>query len=314
MKLFLPGGAGLVGLNLINQINNDYPDWEVIVVDKKEESIDIAKKLFSDSKISFICEDLNIINNTKWPSLIKNCDACVMLQAEIGNTDKNQFWQNNVESTVKIIKELKKNNVKRLVHISSSVVNSVSNDSYTITKRKQEEIVKKEWKDPIILSPTLMFGLFDRKHLGWLAKFMKKFFIFPIPGNGRFIRQPLYVGDFCKVIISCLLDYRIVGVYEITGQEKISYISLMKLLRKTISAKTYLIKLPIPIFGFLLQIWALIASRPAFTKSQLKALTSGDQFAVLDWPKIFKVEHTSIKKAFEITFKNKKFSNIDIPF
>ena len=314
MKIFLPGGAGLVGLNLIHQIQNNYPDWEIIVVDKKSKSIDIAKKLFTDSNISFICEDLNNINNSKWPSLIKNCDACVMLQAEIGNTDNNQFWYNNVESTITIIKELKKNNIKRLIHISSSVVNSVSNDEYTLTKRKQEEIVKREWEDPIILCPTLMFGWFDRKHLGWLAKFMKKFFIFPIPGNGRFIRQPLYVGDFCKVIISCLLDYKLVGVYEITGLEKISYISLMKLLRKTINAKTHMINLPIPLFGFLLKIWALITFKPAFTKSQLKALTAGDQFSILEWPKIFNVEHTPIKKAFKITFKDKKFSNIDIPF
>ena len=251
---------------------------------------------------------------SKWPSLIKNCDACVMLQAEIGNTDNNQICYNNVESTITIIKELKKNDIKRLIHISSSVVNSVSKDEYTLTKRKQEEIVKRGWEDPIILCPTLMFGWFDRKHLGWLAKFMKKFFIFPIPGNGRFIRQPLYVGDFCKVIISCLLDNKLVGVYEITGLEKISYISLMKLLRKTINAKTYMINLPIPLFGFLLKIWALITFKPAFTKSQLKALTAGDQFSILEWPKIFNVENTPIKKAFEITFKDKKFSNIDIPF
>ncbi len=314
MKLFIPGGAGLVGLNLIHQIQKDYPDWELIVVDKKLQSIEIAKKLFSNSNVSFVCEDLNMIKNTKWPSLIQNCDACVMLQAEIGNTDINQFWYNNVETTITIIEELKKNNIKRLVHISSSVVNSVSNDQYTLTKRKQEEIVKKEWEDPIILCPTLMFGWFDRKHLGWLAKFMKKFFIFPIPGNGTFIRQPLYVGDFCKIIISCLLDHKLVGVYEITGLEKISYLSLMKLLRKTINAKTFMINLPVPIFGFLLQIWALITFKPAFTKSQLKALTAGDQFAITDWPKIFKVKYTSLNQAFEITFKDKKFSNIDIPF
>ena len=35
MKLFIPGGAGLVGLNLIHQIQNDYPDWQIIIVDKK---------------------------------------------------------------------------------------------------------------------------------------------------------------------------------------------------------------------------------------------------------------------------------------
>ena len=36
MKLFLPGGAGLVGLNLIHLLINDHPEWKIIVVDKKK--------------------------------------------------------------------------------------------------------------------------------------------------------------------------------------------------------------------------------------------------------------------------------------
>ena len=314
MKIFLPGGAGLVGLNLIHLLITDHPEWEIIVVDKKKESIEIAKNLFLSSNIIFICEDLNNTKTTKWPLLIHDCDACVMLQAEIGNKNNKEFWINNVQSTEIVLNELKKNNIKRLVHISSSVVNSVSNDLYTITKRKQEELVIREWNNPVILSPTLMFGWFDRKHLGWLAKFMQRFFIFPIPGSGKFIRQPLYVRDFCQVIISCLLDLKLVGKYDITGLEKISYISLMKLLRKTINAKTLMILIPIPIFGFLLQLWAFITFKPVFTKSQLKALTAGDEFHNINWPKIFKVKNTKLKKAFEITFKDKDFSNIKIPF
>ena len=43
---------------------------------------------------------------------------------------------------------------------------------------------------------TLMFGWFE--NMGWLALFMKKMPIFPIPGNGNFIRQPLFVKDFVK--------------------------------------------------------------------------------------------------------------------
>ena len=123
MKLFIPGGAGLVGLNLIHQIQKDYPDWELIVFDKKLQSIEIAKKLFSNSNVSFVCEDLNMIKNTKWPSLIQNCDACVMLQAEIGNTDINQFWYNNVETTITIIEELKKKPYVTVAHITTGKYN-----------------------------------------------------------------------------------------------------------------------------------------------------------------------------------------------
>ena len=36
-----------------------------------------------------------------------------------------------------------------------------------------------------ILRPTLMFGWFDRKHLGWLARFMQKAPVFPIHVPGK---------------------------------------------------------------------------------------------------------------------------------
>ena len=159
-----------------------------------------------------------------------------------------------------------------------------------------------------------MFGWFDRKHLGWLANLMNKFPFFPIPGEGKFIRQPLYVGDFCSIIKSCIKDSSIKGIYNITGLEKIKYISLMKTLRKIKLSKTIFIYLPIPLFGFLLRIWAFISNNPAFTRSQLYALTAGDQFEVIDWPSIFNVEQTSIEDALKITHNDPNYSNIEIPF
>ena len=53
--------------------------------------------------------------------------------------------------------------IQRLVHVSSSVVNSVATDLQT--KLKQEELLQ-NWAGAVVLRPTLMFGWFDRKHLG----------------------------------------------------------------------------------------------------------------------------------------------------
>ena len=247
-------------------------------------------------------------------SLIKNCDACVMLQAEIGNKDKTMFYRNNIESTKNILNVIQKNKGIRLIHVSSSVVNSISNDEYTQTKREQERLVLSKFKSQIVLRPTLMFGWFDRKHMGWLALFMKKMPIFPIPGNGNFIRQPLFVKDFCEIIKSCLEDKNISGTYNISGLEKITYYSLMKKLRRACNARCLLINIPIPVFSFLLKIWSFISNKPAFTNSQLKALTGGDEFEVINWPKIFKIKSTKISNALVETHQNKKYSKIIFPF
>ena len=46
MQIFIPGGAGLVGIHLIAAIKERYPNWELIVVDKKYQSIQVAEKIF----------------------------------------------------------------------------------------------------------------------------------------------------------------------------------------------------------------------------------------------------------------------------
>ena len=62
-----------------------------------------------------------------------------------------------------------------------------------------------------------MFGWFDRKHLGWLSRFMARTPVFPIPGHGRYMRQPLYEGDFCRCIAWCIEHQPDGATYDIVG-------------------------------------------------------------------------------------------------
>ncbi len=311
MKVFLPGGAGLVGLNLIALLQQSHPEWELLVVDKKQAAVSVGRERFPH--VRFLCEDL-LTAGGSWPSLLTGCDACVMLQAEIGNTDPATFARNNITSTEVVLQQLRRAGIPRLIHISSSVVNSVASDLYTTTKRQQEELVIDNWPGVVVLRPTLMFGWFDRKHLGWLARFLRRSPLFPIPGSGRFLRQPLYVQDFCRIIESCLLRPQISGIYDITGLEQISYLSLMRQLRSAVGSHSWFVHLPIWLFGVLLQIWAGITRQPAFTRDQLHALTAGDEFEVIDWPAIFAVPPTPLKEAIRISYTDPRYADVEIPF
>jgi uncharacterized protein YbjT (DUF2867 family) len=51
-----------------------------------------------------------------------------------------------------------------LIHISSSVVESVADTYYTDTKKEQERIVLESGVPCPVLRPTLMFGWFDRAY------------------------------------------------------------------------------------------------------------------------------------------------------
>jgi nucleoside-diphosphate-sugar epimerase len=307
-SIVLTGGAGLVGHNLLIVLTKlGYSN--ITVIDKHQYNLSLVKKIHPN--VNCIQQDLS--DSGEWEGLVSNASALIMLQAQIGNTDSELFLQNNIKSTERIL-DAAQRGAPYLVHISSSVVNSQANDDYVKSKTLQEELVRKCHLDYVILRPTLMFGHFDRKHLGWLSRFMSKSPIFPIPGNGKFERQPLFVEDFCNIIANCITTRKVGGIYDISGLEKIDYIELIRLIRKHTKAKTILLKIPHKIFYLLLNIYALFDSDPPFTTTQLDALVIDECFTIIDWPAEFNVTPTPLSDAIENTFTHSKHTKYVLEF
>jgi len=309
LKIVLPGGAGLVGQNLIPRLKaRGYKD--IVVLDKHTHNLNILQDLHPD----VLCVQADLASEDEWALHFSEAHAVVMLQAQIGGLHWEEFILNNELATGNILQAFRQHQVSRLIHISSSVVESTADDLYTKTKRNQERMVLESSITCPILRPTLMFGWFDRKHLGWLSRFMQRVPVFPVPGNGRFMRQPLYVGDFCKIIISCLEDDEINGIYNISGHEKIDYIDLIREVKLASGATTLIMKIPYRLFYALLWTWALFDKNPPFTTEQLVALTTSDEFEVIDWQTIFRVDSTPLAAALAETFTHPEYSTIALEF
>lgn len=308
-KIVLPGGAGLVGQNLVARLKaKGYT--QIVVLDKHRENLAILKQTQPDITAEFA----DLAEPGEWQRHFVGADVVVMLQAQIGGNNYQEFVRNNVDATALILDQIKLNNIPRLVHISSSVVVSVADDFYTNTKKEQERMVLESGIVCPILRPTLMFGWFDRKHLGWLSRFMKKVPIFPIPGNGRYLRQPLYVGDFSNIIISCIENNSLLGIFNISGHENIDYIDIIREIKQATHARTLIAKIPYCLFYSLIWMWSLFDQNPPFTTQQLASLSAKDEFEVIDWPGIFGVPYTPFTAAINETFNDPTYSKIVLEF
>ena len=308
-KIILPGGAGLVGQNLVARLkaagyNN------IIVLDKHKANLKVLHEVQPD----IVAEYADLAEPGEWQHHFQGADVVVMLQAQIGGNDYQEFVRNNIDSTRLILDEIQQHSIPYTVHISSSVLESAADDYYTNTKKDQERMVLESGIPCPILRPTLMFGWFDRKHLGWLSRFMKKVPIFPIPGDGRYMRQPLYVGDFSNIIISCIENRIADGIYNISGHEKVDYIDIIREIKRATGARVLITKIPYGLFYALLWIWGLFDKNPPFTTQQLAALSTKDEFEVIDWPGIFGVPYTPFAKAIDETFNDPTYSKVVLEF
>lgn len=310
-KIVITGAAGLVGQNLIPRLaTRGYID--IVAIDKHASNVAILHQ--QHPRVRTLRIDLAERGEAGlWRDELAACDALVIGHAQIGGVLPAEFIRNNIEATERLLEAAVRHRVPYIVSISSSVVNSMAVDDYTETKKAQEALIAACGIRQVVLRPTLMFGWFDRKHVGWLARFMQRAPIFPIPGSGKFLRQPLFAGDFCEVIASSI-EHEITGAYNITGQERIDYIDLIRAVKKATGARTHIQRVPYNLFWAMLKVNALFDRNPAFTVGQLKALVTPDIFEVIDWPGIFNVRATPLQEALNITFCDPVYSKIALDF
>jgi nucleoside-diphosphate-sugar epimerase len=309
LRIAVTGAAGLVGQNLIPRLKTrGFTD--IVAIDKHPANTAILRRLHPDIRVI----EANLAVDDGWQDAVAACDVVVVCHAQIGGLDPNAFEQNNVIGTRRLIEVVERNKRTYLVHLSSSVVESEAVDWYTESKAQQERIVVQSGLPHVVLRPTLMFGWFDRKHIGWLARFMQRVPVFPIPGNGLYLRQPLYVGDLCDIIMSCIDKRPNNAGYNISGQEKINYIDLMRDVKKACGARAAIVCIPYSLFWGLLWTYGLFDRDPPFTTKQLEALVTPEVFEVIDWPGIFGVTATPLHRALEQTFQHPEYSKIVLEF
>ncbi len=308
MRVLVAGGAGLVGQNLIPKLKAD-AGVSILAIDKHPQNTKILRELHPEIDVI----EADLADPGAWAAEVRQCDKIVMLQAQIGGLEQEPFTRNNITSTNRILEAAAGGQAKYLCHISSSVVNSKAVDLYTESKKAQEAVVAQTSLQHVILRPTLMFGWFDRKHLGWLRRFMDRSLVFPIPGHGRYPRQPLYAGDF-SAIVDSTLKTQLTGAYNISGLAKVDYIDLIRMIKEVAKARATVIKIPYTLFGALLAARATFDKNPPFTTKQLEALVISETFEVIDWPAIFNVPATPLREALDLTFNHPVYSKVALTF
>lgn len=310
-KIIITGAAGLVGQNLTSRLIAR-GNSQLVAIDKHAANMATFRQQFP--AVDAIRADLAALNDAAgWQGALEGCDALVIGHAQIGGLNSEEFVRNNIQATERLLEAAIKHHVPYVVNISSSVVNSMAVDDYTETKKAQESLIASSGIRQIVLRPTLMFGWFDRKHLGWLARFMQRTPVFPIPGTGKFLRQPLFVGDFCEIILSSVEQMK-TGAFNISGLERIDYIDLIHAVKEATQAKTRIQKVPYSLFWTVLKLNALFDRNPAFTAKQLEALVTPDLFEVIDWPGIFGIRGTALQQALNITFRDPVYSKVVLAF
>lgn len=303
-RIVVTGAAGLLGQNLIAELSHQ-GYTSIVALDKNEHNLAILRHMHPQ----VTCLHADLSQDGDWKMALEGAECLFLLQAQITGATFAPFQKNTLDSTEQVLDAATKASVPFTVFIGSSVVHSVADDNYTRSKKAQEALMAASGLPHCVVRPTLMFGWFDPKHLGWLSRFMEKTPVFPIPGDGNFVRQPLYAIDFCRVLIWCAEHAPAGKVIDIVGQEDVNYITIIREIKKAKNLRTLIVKLPVPLFRFLMRAYGLISKNPPFVTDQLDALMAGDYFTGDDMRQ-FGVTPTPFADAIRETFTHPKYSKV----
>ena len=250
MKLLVTGGLGFIGSNFIIKLLSENDDFTIINVDAElygSEKRNLSK-FTNHPNYEFVKG--NITNKPLMEKLITKSDAVINFAAESfvdrSITDPNSFLVSNVRGTFTLLDIISRQK-KRLVQISTDEVfgslesGSATEDSklnpsnpYSATKAAAELLINSYYNtfnsDVVITRCTNNYGprqfaekLIPKTFI--LAKQGKKI---PIYGTGKNIRDWIFVDDHCDGIFSCLLHGKSGQSYNISGNNELDNIKIVK--------------------------------------------------------------------------------------
>ena len=250
MKLLVTGGLGFIGSNFISKVFENQKDWSVINVDAElyGSNHQSLKKFKNNSKYSFVKG--NITNQKLMEKLISKSDIVVNFAAE-SHVDRSisnakPFIDSNILGIFTLLEIIKKTK-KKMIHVSTDeVYGSFDSGSakeetrlnpsspYAASKASAELLIQSYVTtygcDVIITRCTNNYGpkQFPEKLIPKtiiLALNNKKI---PIYGNGKNVRDWIFVDDHCDVIIDVLSKGKSGESYNISAGNVIDNITIIK--------------------------------------------------------------------------------------
>ena len=268
------GGSGFIGRHLIKKLADQ--DFIVRVAVRDPEA---AKYLLTMGDIGQIVPiAASILDESTIKNAIKGVDSVVNLVGILAEWGIQSFNNLHTTGASNLAKASSAAGVKNFVHISALGANSKSASLYARTKAEGEQRVLAEFKEAVVLRPSVIFGAED-KFFNLFAAISRFTFFMPAFGcpafpkleffkNGKLISanfygdggtkfQPVYVGDVAEAILTVIDNKKAQGnIYELGGPKVYTWVELMRLIFKEIDRKRVLVPIPfwyLYIVGWFLQ-------------------------------------------------------------
>ena len=250
-KVVILGGTGFIGAQLATKLS---PKSKKIIIPTRNTESNLGLKMIPNLEIVRTdIKDERSINQ-----LLKDADLVINTVGILNEINEdNSFDKIHYQLPKKVSNSIKKNEVKRFMHISSLNADPKSIGKYLKSKGKAEDFLISETSsfcNLTIFRPSIVFGESD-SFFNKFASLLKFLPIFPLAcPNAKFM--PVYVEDLTDFMISTINNIDsygkkidVTGPDEYTFRELINHtLAALKIRRVIIPLNSFLSRLQASVF------------------------------------------------------------------
>jgi dTDP-glucose 4,6-dehydratase len=257
MKVVVTGAAGFIGSNFVHYLVEQRPEWSVVALDaltyagnlrNLEDVLETGGRRGRATRCEFIRLD---ICDPKINDAIAAADAVVHFAAEShvdrSIDDASAFIRTNVEGTWRVVEACRAARVRRLVHVSTDEVYGSLGPAGRFTETTPLDptspySASKAASDLVVLAYTKTHRLpaivtrcsnnygpyqFPEKFIPLMIAQALDNQPLPVYGDGRNVRDWIFVRDHCSALLAILERGTDGEVYNIGGENELANIDVV---------------------------------------------------------------------------------------
>jgi uncharacterized protein YbjT (DUF2867 family) len=287
MKIFVTGGTGFVGSEVLRQLLGAGHAVRALVRPGSE------GKLAGQDRV-----ELHPGDATEAASLagaLAGCDAVIHLVGIIREFPARgiTFERLHVGATGNLLAAARQQGVGRYLQMSANGAGPTATTGYHRSKWQAEEAVRASGLDWTIFRPSLIFGK-GGEFVTMLADLIRKLPLVPVIGDGQYRLQPVAATDVAQSFVRALKMPETVGqTYHLGGGESYSYDEILDLTGLAIG-RGHVAKAHQPLFMVKPMIRLMEhSSHFPITSDQLEMLLQGNVCDSTAWASTFSIQPVS---------------------
>ncbi|KAA0257024.1 complex I NDUFA9 subunit family protein [Deferribacter autotrophicus] len=268
MKIFLTGGTGFVGTEILKTLLKY--GYEPIVLVR-----DPVRLKVKDDRIQIVVGDA--LKPESYSDALKDVDTVIHLVGIIREFPSKgvTFEKMHYEATKLLVDETVKANVKRFIHMSANGAREDGVTTYHKTKFRAEEYVRNSGLTYTIFKPSIIYGP-DDSFINMLNDFMKKMPVFSYFGDGSYPMQPVSVYEVAEIFVKSIENEKTFNkTFTVCGNKILSYKEILKLIMEITGRKRVLIPVPEFIIDFAIKLFGKFSWFP-IARDQFEMLREGN--------------------------------------